>query len=82
MTTTPRKQTDPGGFVLDMQDELTPTEGMPDTETIAVMRICGGMSKPDRMRAVQLLANWAVCTLDRRVLVEAMTREFAAGESI
>jgi hypothetical protein len=77
MTSVPRTPTSPGGFTLDPDEELTPVEGRPDAGAVLLTRIYLQLSAPDRQRAVQLLTNWAGCTLDRRVLIEAMARELA-----
>ena len=76
MPEVPRKQTDPGGFTLDQDEEPTnPGVDKPSTESLALTRIIGGLSKPDRMRAIQLLERWAGMTLNQRVLVSALCEE-------
>lgn len=78
MTTIPRKQTDPGGFTLDEQEEDTqPTPKTDSTDALYMARIYGQLGTMDRKRAVQLLESWSKCTLDQRVLIEALARELA-----
>lgn len=83
MTDVPRKQTDPGGFVLDEQEEPTqPSPKTDSTDALYMARIFGQLGTVDRKRAVSLLECWSRCTLDQRVLIEAMARELAgAGDA-
>lgn len=76
MTAPPRTQTEPGGFTLSSDEEPTnPGVDKPSTESLALTRIIGGLSKPDKMRAIQLLERWAGMSLNQRVLVSALCEE-------
>jgi len=79
-----RKQTDPGGWqgspgsYAAAPDDETPTRpDNGDPVTIALIRLFGELGASDRKGAVSLLGNWARCTLDQRVIIEAISRELA-----
>lgn len=71
----PRKRTDPGGFG---EDEVTtsPTSGL-DPDALAMVRLFDGFKSNEKHSAVRLLEGWAACSIDRRVLIEALARELA-----
>ncbi len=74
-----RKPTEPGGFEppgsVGIEDDIpTRPEGI-DPVTLQLVRLFGDLNKVDRRRAAMLLENWSKCTLDRRVLIEALSRE-------
>jgi hypothetical protein len=71
----PRKPTDPGGFADD-ETPTSPASGI-DPDALAIVRLVDGLKANDRKRARHVLEAWSVCSLDRRVLIEAMARELA-----
>jgi hypothetical protein len=42
-----------------------------------MVRLFDGLKSNEKHAAVRLLEGWAVCSLDRRVLIEALARELA-----
>jgi hypothetical protein len=70
-----RKPTDPGGFADD-EAPTTPSGGI-DQDALAIVRLVDGLKANDRRRALRVLEAWSSCTLDRRVLIEAIARELA-----
>lgn len=70
-----RKRTDPGGFADD-EATTSPAGGL-DPDALAMVRLFDGFKSNEKHAAVRLLEGWAACTLDRRVLIEALARELA-----
>ncbi len=73
--TPPRKATDPGGFAGD--EEITRPTGGLDPDALAIVKLIDGLKSNERRRARRVLEGWAACSLDRRVLIEALARELA-----
>lgn len=71
----PRRNTDPGGFTAEEAD-TQPSGGL-DPDALAMVRLFDALKSNEKRSAVRLLQGWASCTIDRRVLIEALARELA-----
>lgn len=77
---TERRITHPGEYAYSEEDTPTkPDNGDPDA--LAMARLYGDLNAWERRKVVSLLKAWSKCSLDQRVLIEAVAREFAPADS-
>ncbi len=63
------------------QDEIPTRPDAVDPETLSLVRLFGDLGALDRKRAIRVLSAWSKCSLDRRVLIEALCRELQKGKT-
>ena len=61
---------------LDLHDEITRPD-LSDDLVVRMAALFGSLKQADRDKAIKLIGAWAGCSLDRRVLIEALARELA-----
>ena len=77
-----RNETRPGGYALNPgEDEIPTRPEAVDPSTLIMVRVYEGLTALERRHVVALLKAWQKCTLDQRVIIEAVAREFAPPDS-
>lgn len=58
-------------------DEPTRPDGIAAPETLALVRVYGGLRPEARRHLSKLVEAWASCSLENRITVEAVARQLA-----
>ena len=73
--------TRPGSYAYTTEDDVPTRPDGGDPEALAMARLYGDLSSWEKRKVVALLKAWTKCSLDQRVLIEGIAREFAPQDS-